>query len=70
VHPGAGLSEETEGRVVAGTRTDAAVFAVVELDGGRRVLARADGDRKPAIDDVVRVRPLNDELCLLVTDAA
>jgi hypothetical protein len=69
VHPGAVLTGEARGRVVAATRTDVAAFAVVELKGGRRVLAYGEGERKPAIDDIVTLWPLNEELCTLVVDS-
>lgn len=49
------------GRVVASTRTDTAIFAVVELEGGARVLAHGTRAR-PAAGAVVSLRPLNAEL--------
>jgi hypothetical protein len=59
------VTEETSGRVVASTRTETASFAVVELDGGARVLARGEPDRMPQADEIVDLLPLDSELCAI-----
>jgi methylmalonyl-CoA mutase C-terminal domain/subunit len=57
------------GRVIASTRTDKAAFAVVELEGGARVLAHGEATKRPEAGTVVNLQVLNDELWAMeITD--
>ena len=50
------------GHVMASTVTDTAAFAVVQLEGGARILAHGEPTQRPQAGDEVNLHKLNDEV--------